>query len=179
MTGVQTCALPICCVTWVLLALVHSTKPARFNSQHVQPGDVAVHPQSMGNRVRQTPIAWHQVFARLIHVTPIGSTCRTSRRRKQYWLCRIQIIPFVQLGGSARFTDGCLVATCMLQCCGSLQRSRLPLTEQQATANQLQLKWHKRIALHLRAMMSPLFATRITYMHGVFFRSKPILIQVS
>ena len=45
------------CVAWVLLALVHSTKPARFNSQHFQPGDMAIHPICTQNRVRQTPIA--------------------------------------------------------------------------------------------------------------------------
>ena len=67
----------------------------------------------------------------------------------------------------------------MLQCCGSLQRSRLPLTEQQATANQLQLKQCKGIALHLRAMMSPLFPTGITYMHSMFFCCIRIFIQVS
>ena len=33
--------------------------------------------------------------------------------------------------------------------------------------------------LHLRAMMQPLFSTRVTYMHSMFFSSKGILIQVS
>ena len=49
------------CVTWVLLALVYSTEPTRFNSQCVQPGDVAIHPVWSRNRVRQTPIAWHRI----------------------------------------------------------------------------------------------------------------------
>ena len=31
------------CVSLVLLALVYSTKPARFNSQRVQPGNEAIH----------------------------------------------------------------------------------------------------------------------------------------
>ena len=39
------------CVTGILLALVHSTKPTRFNSQRVQPGDVAIHPICAQNRV--------------------------------------------------------------------------------------------------------------------------------
>ena len=128
------------CIAEILLALVHSTKPARFHSQRVQPGDVAIHTISVGNRVRQTPIAWHWIFTRFNYVTPIGGSHRASRRRKQHWLRRIWNISCVQLGGSTRFTDGCFLATCMLQCRGSLQRSRLALTKQQATANQLQLK---------------------------------------
>ena len=67
----------------------------------------------------------------------------------------------------------------MLRCCGSLQRSRLPLTKQQTTTNQLQLKLRLGIALHLRATMQPFFATRITYMHSMFLSSKCIFIQVS
>ena len=84
-------------------------------------------------------------------VTPIGGSHRTSERRKQHGLHRIWNISCIRLDGSAQFTDGCFLATCMLQCCGSLQRSRLPLTEQQATANQLQLKQCKGIALRLWA----------------------------
>ena len=128
------------CVTWVLLALVHSTEPTRFNSQRVQPGNMAIHPICVQNRVRQTPIAWHQIFIRFDYVRPAGGTGRTSRKRKQHCLCRIQNISCVRLNGSARFTDSWFRATCMLQCCGSLQRSRLPRTQQQTTTNQLQLK---------------------------------------
>ena len=51
------------CIAWVLLALVHSTKPARFKSQCVQPGYVAIHPQSVGNRVIQTPMDWDMIIA--------------------------------------------------------------------------------------------------------------------
>ena len=61
------------CIAWVLLALVHSTKPAKFNSQRVQPGNVAIHPRSTRNRDRQTPIVWHQIFVRFNHVTPTGA----------------------------------------------------------------------------------------------------------
>ena len=70
------------CVSRILLALVYSTEPSRFDSQRVQPGNMAIHPISAGNRVRQTPIVWHQIFARINHVTPIGSSHRTSSRRK-------------------------------------------------------------------------------------------------
>ena len=70
------------CVAGILLALVHSTEPARFNSQRVQPGDVAIHPISVQNRVRQTPIAWHQILVRFNYLTPIGGTNRTSKKRK-------------------------------------------------------------------------------------------------
>ena len=129
------------CVSLILLPLVHSTKPARFDSQRVQPGNVAIHPISMGNRVRQTPIAWHRIFARINYVSPIGGNRRISRRRKQCWLYRIWNISCIRLAGSTRFTDGCFLATCMLQCRGSLQHSRLALTKQQATTNQLQLEW--------------------------------------
>ena len=128
------------CIAGILLSLVHITEPARFNSQRVQSGDVAIHPISTQNRVRQTPIAWHRIFVRLNYVTPTGGFRRVSRQRKQRWLHRIRNISCILLDGSTQFTDGCFLATCMLQCCGSLQRSRLPLTEQQATANQLQLK---------------------------------------
>ena len=127
-------------VAGILLALLHSTKPARLSSQCVQPGDVAIHPISTQNRVRQTPIAWHQISIRFNYVRATGGTGRTSRKRKQHCFCRIQNISCVQLGGSARFTDSWFRATGMLRCCGSLQRSRLPLTKQQATTNQLQLK---------------------------------------
>ena len=127
-------------VAGILLALVHSTEPARFNSQHVQLGGVAIHPINAGNRVKQTAIAWYQIFGRFNYMTPTGGTSRTSRKRKQCWLHRIWYISCVQLGGSGRFTDGYFLATCMLRYCGSLQHNRLPLTEQQATANQLQLK---------------------------------------
>ena len=127
-------------VAGILLALVHSTEPARFNSQRVQPGDMAIHPICARNRVRQTSIAWHRISIGFNHVRPTGGSCRTSRQRKQRWLCRIRDISCVQLNGSARFTDSWFRATCMLRCCGSLQRSRLPLTKQQATTNQLQLK---------------------------------------
>ena len=34
-------------IAWVLLALVHSTKPARFDSQRVQPSYEAIHPKSV------------------------------------------------------------------------------------------------------------------------------------
>ena len=71
------------------------------------------------------------------------------------------------------------MATCMLQCCGSLQCSRLPLARQQATTNQLQLKQRKWIALHLWAIMGPLFSTHITYMHSMHFCCKRIHIQVT
>ena len=128
------------CVAGVLLALVHSTEPARFNSQRVQPGNVAIHPVCTRNRVRQTPIAWHQISVRFNYVRPTGGTCRASRQRKQHCLHRIWNISCIRLSGSARFTDSWFRATCMLRCCGSLQRIRLPLTEQQATTNQLQLK---------------------------------------
>ena len=43
------------CITWVLLALVNSTEPARFDSQCVQPGYMAIYPQSAGNRVQTIP----------------------------------------------------------------------------------------------------------------------------
>ena len=129
------------CVAWVLLALVHSTEPTRFNSQRVQPGNVAIHPICMQNRVRQTPIAWHRISVGFNYVSPSGGTGRASRQRKQHWLHRIWNVSCVRLSGSARFTDSWFRATCMLRCCGSLQHSRLPLTEQQTTTNQLQLKW--------------------------------------
>ena len=77
------------CITGILLALVHSTEPARFNNQHVEPGNVAKHPISAGNRVRQTPIAWHQIFTRFNYVAPIVGSPRASRQRKTHWLCRI------------------------------------------------------------------------------------------
>ena len=166
-------------IAGILLALVHSTEPTRFNSQRVQPGDMAIHPICTRNRVRQTPIAWQRISIRFNHVRPTGGSRRTSRQRKQCWLCRIRNISCVQLGGSGRFTDGCFLVTCMLRCCGSLQRSRLPLTEQQVTTNQLQLKQHKGIVLHLQAMISPLFSTRVTYMHSMFFHRIRILIHVS
>ena len=165
------------CVTWVLL--IHSTELTRFNSQRVQPGNVAMHPICAWNRVRQIPIAWHQISVRFDYVSPSGGTRRASKQRKWRWLCRIWNIFCTQLDGSTRFTDGCLMATCMLQCCGSVQHSRLPLTKQQATTDQLQLKQCKGIALHLRATMNPLFPTGITYMHSMFFSGKRILIQVS
>ena len=129
------------CVAGILLALVHSTEPTRFNSQRVQPGDVAIHPVCARNRVRQTPIAWHRISVRFNYVRPTGGSRRTSRQRKRRWLRRIRHISCVRLSDSARFTDSWFRATCMLRCCGSLQRSRLPLTEQQTTTNQLQLKW--------------------------------------
>ena len=128
------------CIAGILLALVHSTEPTRFNSQRVQPGDVAIHPVCARNRVRQTPIAWHRISVRFNYVRPTGGTRRASRQRKQHWLFRIQDISCVRLSGNARFTDSWFRATCMLRCCGSLQRSRLPLTQQQTTTNQLQLK---------------------------------------
>ena len=127
-------------VGWVLLALVHSTYPARFNSQRVQPGNVAIHPICARNRIRQTPITWHRISVGLNYVRPTGGTRRASRQRKQRWLHRIRNISCVQLRGSGRFTDSWFRATCMLRCCGSLQRSGLPLTKQQTTTNQLQLK---------------------------------------
>ena len=80
---------PHCSVAGILLALVHSTKPARFNSQRVQPGNMAINSISTGNRVRQTPIAWHRTFTRISFMTPIGGTRRTSEMRKQCWLYRI------------------------------------------------------------------------------------------
>ena len=129
------------CVAGILLALVHSTEPTRFNSQRVQPGDVAIHPVCARNRVRQTPIAWHRISVRFNYVRPTGGSRRTSRQRKRRWLHRIRHISCVRLSDSARFTDSWFRATCMLRCCGSLQRSRLPLTKQQTTTNQLQLKW--------------------------------------
>ena len=128
-------------VAGILLALVHSTEPARFNSQRVQPGDVAIHPICARNRVRQTPITWHRISVRFNHVRPTGGSRRISRQRKQCWLRRIRHISCVRLSDSARFTDSWFRATGMLRCCGSLQRSRLPLTKQQMTTNQLQLKW--------------------------------------
>ena len=160
------------------MALVQSSKPAKFDSLRVQPGYVAIHPQSVRNRVRQTTTAWHRIFIRINHVTPIGGIRRTSRRTKQHWLHRIWNIFCVQLDGSAQFTDGRLLATCMLLCCGSQKCSRLPLTEQQATTKQLQLKWCKWIALDLLATMQPFFPTCVTYMHSMFSRGKRILIQV-
>ena len=128
------------CVAGILLALVHSTEPTRFNSQRVQPGDVAIHPVCARNRVRQTPIAWHRISVRFNYVRPTGGSRRISRQRKQHCLHRIWNISCVRLGGSARFTNSWFRATCMLRCCGSLQRSRLPLAKQQTTTNQLQLK---------------------------------------
>ena len=113
-----------------------------------QPGSIAsVFNQAMWpytqfarNRVSQTPIAWHRIFVRFNHVRPTGGSRRTSRQRKRCWLRRIRHISCVRLSDSARFTDSWFRATCMLRCCGSLQRSRLPLTKQQTTTNQLQLK---------------------------------------
>ena len=128
------------CIACVLLALVHSTEPARFNSQCVQPGNVAIYPIRARNRVRQTPIVWHQISVRFNYVNPTDGIRRASRQRKQHWLCRIRNISCVLLRGSARFTDSWFRATCMLRCCGSLKHSRLLLTKQQTTTNQLQLK---------------------------------------
>ena len=122
-------------VAGILLALVHSTEPARFDSQRVQPGDVAIHPVCGQNRVRHTPMAWHRISVGFNYERPTGGTHRASRQRKQHWLCRIQNISCLLLSGSARFTDSWFRATCMLRCCGSLQRSRLPLTKQQMTTN--------------------------------------------
>ena len=167
------------CVAGILLALVHSAEPTRFNSQRVQPGDVAIYPVCARNRVRQTPITWHRISVRFNHVRPTGGTHRASRQRKQHWLCRIRNILCVRLSGSARFTNSWFRAPCMLRCCGSLQCSRLPLTKQQTTTNQLQLKRRYGIALHLQAMMQPLFPTSITYMHSMFLSGKCIFIQVS
>ena len=70
------------CISRILLALVYGTKPARFNSQRVQPSYVAIHPISMPNRVRQTPLAWYRISVRFNYVTPIGGTCRTSQRKQ-------------------------------------------------------------------------------------------------
>ena len=98
----------------ILLALVHSTEPARFNSQRVQPGNVAIHPICARNRVRQTPIVWHRISIRFNHVRPSGGSCRTSRQRKRCWLCRISNISCVQVSGSTRFTNSWFRATCML-----------------------------------------------------------------
>ena len=53
------------CVSRILLAQVHSTEPDRFHSQRFQPGDVATHPYSVGNRVRQTPLVWHTIIVRI------------------------------------------------------------------------------------------------------------------
>ena len=117
------------CIIWVLLALVHSTEPTRFNSQRVQPGDVAIHPVCARNRVRQTPIAWHRISVRFNYVRPTGGSRRTSRQRKRCWLRIIRHVSCVRLSDSARFTDSWFRATCMLRCCSSLQRSRLPLTQ--------------------------------------------------
>ena len=128
-------------VAGILLALLHSTEPTRFNSQRVQPGDVAIHPVCARNRVIQTPIAWHRISVRFNYVRPTGGSHRTSRQRKRYWLRRIWHISCVRLSDSTRFIDSWFRATCMLRCCGSLQRSRLPLTKQQTSTNQLQLKW--------------------------------------
>ena len=69
-------------VAGILLALVHSTEPARFNSKRVQPGDVAIHPICARNRVRQTPIAWHRISVRFNYVRLIGGTGRARRQRK-------------------------------------------------------------------------------------------------
>ena len=124
-------------VAGILLALVHSTEPTRFSSQRVQPGDVAIHPVCARNRVRQTPIAWHRISVRFNYVRSTGGTHRVSKQRKQCWLRRILNIFCVRLSGSARFTDSWFRATCMLRCCDSLHRSRLPLTKQQPTTNQL------------------------------------------
>ena len=129
------------CVAGILLALVHSTKPTRFNSQRIQPGNVAIHPVCARSRVRQTPIAWHRISVRFNHVRPTGGSRRASRQRKRRCLRRIRNISCVRLSGSARFTDSWFRATCMLRCYGSLQCSRLPLAKQQTTTNQLQLKW--------------------------------------
>ena len=77
------------CIAGSLLALVHSTEPARFNSQCVQPGDLAIHPICARNRVKQTPIVWHRISVRFNYVRPTGGTGRTSKKRKQCCLCRI------------------------------------------------------------------------------------------
>ena len=59
-------------VAGILLALVHSTEPARFTSQRVQPGDVAIHPICARNRVSQTP---HRV----------APDFRQIKLREAYW----------------------------------------------------------------------------------------------
>ena len=70
------------CIAWVLLALVHSTTPAGFDSQHVQPGNMAIHPQSVGNRVIPTPMVWHTIINGINCVTPSGGRRSTSREKK-------------------------------------------------------------------------------------------------
>ena len=60
------------CVSRILLPLVHSINPARFDSQCVQPGNVAIHPICTRNRVRQTPIVWHRITVRFNYVKPSG-----------------------------------------------------------------------------------------------------------
>ena len=49
------------------------------------------------------------------------------------------------------------VSMVVLCCNGSLQHSRLALPQQQPFTNQLQIKYRKRIALHLHTHMVPFF----------------------
>ena len=167
------------CIAWVLLALIRSTEPARFDSQCVQVSNVAIYPQSVHNRVSETPMPWHANNSRLSHATPSGGMLRIYRVRKRHWLCRIQNIYCVRLSGSGRFTDGSFLATCPLWCCSKLQRGRLSLAKQKPTANQLQAERCQRITLHLGTTMRPLFPTCVTYMHSMFLCCKQIFIQVS
>ena len=70
------------CIGWVLLALIHSTQPARFDGKHVQVSNVAIYPQSARNRVSETPMPWHANNSRLSHATPGGGMLRIYRVRK-------------------------------------------------------------------------------------------------
>ena len=167
------------CVAWVLLALIHSTEPARFNRKRVQVSNVAIYPQSARNRVSETPMPWHTNNSRLSHATPSGGMLRIYRVRKRRCLRRIRNFSCVRLSGSGRFTVGSFLATCPLWCCSKLQRGRLSLAKQKPTANQLQTERCQGITLHLRTTMRPLFTTRITHMNSMFLRSIRIFIQVS
>ena len=97
-------------VLLILLAPIHSTKPAGLYSQHRQPSLMAIHPQLPSSFAIQTPGVGHQNRISFTHGVPLGGSRRSSRHSQGRGVFSQNIFIATELHATGRSSDGAFLA---------------------------------------------------------------------
>ena len=139
-------------VLLLLLALIHSTKPAGLYSQRRQPSLMAIHRELPCSFAIQTPVVGHRNKIGFTHGVPLGGSRRSSRHSQGRGVFSQNMFIATELHATGQSSDSAILArntwAGMLGCCGSLQHGRHMLPQQQPTTNKLQVKNGQRVPLN-------------------------------
>ena len=97
----------------------------------------------------QTPLLWHQNNAQFTHGVPSGDMLRISRNNQGIGVSNLKFSHSMQLQDTGQSWQSALPTVYRQYTVHGLPHSCLPLAQQQAVANQLQLECRQWITLDL------------------------------